>query len=74
MRDEAVRAIVRVKAGQRTTKEELTEFCRARMAKFKVPEFWYFQEEEFPKTSIGKIRKNIVRGEIHKDWAPDKYR
>ena len=56
------------------TAEELTEFCRARMAKFKLPEYWLFPKEEFPKTSIGKIRKNLIRGDIHKDWDPSKYK
>ena len=74
IRDEAVMAIVRFRAGESATREELTEFCRTRMAKFKTPEFWHFQEEDFPKTSIGKIRKNIVRADIHKDWNPDDYR
>lgn len=73
VRDEAVMAIVRFKEGASVTAEELDEFCRARMAKFKVPEYWLFQKEEFPKTSIGKIRKNIIRKEIHEDWDPNKY-
>ncbi len=68
IRDEAVMAIVRFKEGADATKEELTEFCRKRMAKFKVPEFWIFQKEDFPKTSIGKIRKNIMRADLLKDW------
>jgi len=74
VRDEAVMAIVRFKEGGQASAQELTEFCRARMAKFKVPEYWYFQDEEFPKTSIGKIRKNIIRAEIRKEWDPEKYR
>ncbi|MBN2231298.1 MAG: AMP-binding protein [Deltaproteobacteria bacterium] len=64
VRDEAVLAVVVFKEGESATAEELTDFCRARMAKFKVPEFWRFWENELPKTSIGKIRKNIVRAEI----------
>lgn len=68
IRDEAVMAIIRFKAGEKATQDEITEFCKARMAKFKVPEFYIFQEEEFPKTSIGKIQKNIIRAEIHKTW------
>ena len=28
-------------------------------------------EEEFPKTSIGKIRKNIIRDEIMENWQND---
>lgn len=74
VRDEAVMAIVRFKEGVTATKDELAAFCKARMAKFKVPEFWLFQEEEFPKTSIGKIRKNIIRADIHKAWDPKKYK
>ncbi len=74
IRDEAVMAIVRFKEGVLATAEELTEFCKARMAKFKLPEYWLFPKEEFPKTSIGKIRKNLIRGEIHKDWDPSNYK
>ena len=65
VRDEAVMAIVVFKNGASATEAELTEFCRAKMAKFKVPEFWRFWQEGLPKTSIGKIRKNIIRAEIH---------
>jgi len=68
VRDEAVMAIIRFKEGASATEEQLTEFCRERMAKFKVPQFYVFQTEDFPKTSLGKIRKNIIRGEILKDW------
>jgi crotonobetaine/carnitine-CoA ligase len=68
VRDEAVMAVVRFKEGASATEQELTEFCRKRMAKFKVPQYYVFQKEDFPKTSIGKIRKNIVRTEILKDW------
>jgi hypothetical protein len=28
-----------------------------------VPQYYEFQTEEFPKTSIGKIRKNLIRAE-----------
>jgi len=72
VRDEAVMAIVVFKDGVSVTENELTEFCRARMAKFKVPEFWKFQKEDLPKTSIGKIRKNIIRAEIHESLKPKK--
>jgi len=72
VRDEAVMAIVRFKEGAAATEEELTQFCRERMAKFKVPQFYIFQKEEFPKTSIGKLRKNIIRAEVLKDWETPK--
>jgi crotonobetaine/carnitine-CoA ligase len=74
VRDEAVMALVRLKEGCSANVDELTQFCRGKMAKFKVPEFWLIQGEEFPKTSIGKIRKNIIRSEILKDWDPTLYK
>jgi crotonobetaine/carnitine-CoA ligase len=74
IRDEAVMAVVRLKEGLSATEQELTEFCKARMAKFKVPEFWIFMEEDFPKTSIGKIRKNILKTDVLKDWVHPKAR
>ena len=72
VRDEAVMAIIRFEEGMEATEEDLTRFCRERMAKFKLPEFYIFQKEDFPKTSIGKLRKNIIRAEVLKDWKrPD---
>ncbi len=68
IRDEAVLAIIRFKEGKTATEEELIEFCNEKMAKFKVPGFWVFRKEDFPKTSVGKIKKNILREEILKDW------
>ena len=38
------------------------------MAKFKLPSFIRIQTEDFPKTSIGKIKKNEMKAEILKDW------
>ena len=68
VRDEAVMAILRLKAGQSATAEEIIEFCKPRMAKFKLPSFIRIQDEDFPKTSIGKIKKNEMKAEILKDW------
>ena len=42
------------------------------MAKFKTPSFVRIQTEEFPKTSIGKIKKNEIRAEILKTWNTEK--
>ena len=68
VRDEAVMAIVRLKEGTSTTEQEIIEFCKPRMAKFKVPSFVQICTEEFPKTSIGKIRKIEMKAEILKTW------
>ncbi|HJL86590.1 MAG TPA: hypothetical protein QF623_05660, partial [SAR324 cluster bacterium] len=39
--------------------EELVAFCREHLAGYKIPKTLVFQE--LPKTSTGKIRKNILR-------------
>jgi acyl-CoA synthetase (AMP-forming)/AMP-acid ligase II len=68
IRDEAVMAIVRSKEGQTLSDQEIKEFCQGKMAKFKVPEYIKITQDDFPKTSIGKIRKNIIRDDILEDW------
>lgn len=60
IRDQAVAAaVVPVEPGG-VTAEEIIEWCRARLSKFKVPTVVLFVDE-LPKTSVGKIRKNEVR-------------
>ncbi|WP_164670205.1 class I adenylate-forming enzyme family protein [Virgibacillus doumboii] len=44
--------------------ETLTAFCQKQLSSFKIPEEYHFVDE-FPKTSIGKIQKNLLR-EKHK--------
>jgi acyl-CoA synthetase (AMP-forming)/AMP-acid ligase II len=39
---------------------ELAEFCRARLAAYKVPVRWLFTDA-FPLTPSGKIRKDALR-------------
>jgi fatty-acyl-CoA synthase len=52
-------AFVELKDGATATAEELIEFCRARMARFKAPKAVVFGA--LPKTSTGKIQKFILR-------------
>jgi fatty-acyl-CoA synthase len=57
---EAVVAVVALKAGAAATGPELTDHCRARLARYKVPkrfEFW----ETLPKSAAGKILRAEVR-------------
>ncbi|GAB2800155.1 acyl-CoA synthetase [Halomonas shantousis] len=44
------------------SEQEIIEFCRSRMARFKVPKKVVIGE--LPKTATGKIRKNILRERI----------
>lgn len=62
VRDEAVAALVILKDGEAATPEEIIEWCRGRLTKFKVPEFVEFRES-FPRTSVGKVQKHILRRE-----------
>ena len=52
-------AFVTLKSGSSISEGELIRFCREHLAGFKVPKTIIFQE--LPKTSTGKIRKNILR-------------
>jgi fatty-acyl-CoA synthase len=52
-------AFVELREGASVTAGELTEFCRERMARFKVPKHFIF--EALPKTSTGKIQKFMLR-------------
>jgi len=54
-------AIVALKAGAHLTSEELLEFLRQRLAKFKLPRAVEFSREPLPKTGTGKIRKLELR-------------
>lgn len=68
IRDEAVLAVVRCWQGQSASEEEIIQFCRGRMAKFKVPSFVKVMSQDFPKTSIGKIKKNEMKADIMETW------
>ncbi|HVC13212.1 MAG TPA: acyl-CoA synthetase [Burkholderiales bacterium] len=52
-------AFVELKPGAKASEQELVEFCRERMAKFKAPRAVVFGE--LPKTSTGKIQKFVLR-------------
>ncbi|RXM37936.1 AMP-binding protein [Chryseobacterium sp. CH21] len=57
---EEVMAWVKVRKGFTITAEELEEYCKGRIAHYKVPKYWKFVDE-FPMTISGKIRKVEMR-------------
>jgi fatty-acyl-CoA synthase len=57
---EEVMAWVRPRPGATLTEQELTAYCRACLAAFKVPRYWRFVET-FPMTVTGKIQKFRLR-------------
>ena len=58
---EAVHACVTLRDGQQATPEELIEFCRPRLASYKVPRSVEIIEGELPKGGTGKILKKQLR-------------
>jgi fatty-acyl-CoA synthase len=52
-------AFIELKFGASATAEELRDFCREHMARYKVPKTFIFRE--IPKTSTGKIQKFVLR-------------
>jgi fatty-acyl-CoA synthase len=62
---EAVKAIIVLKEGQEATEEEITQYCRERMAHFKVPKSIDFVPS-LPRTGSAKIAKVALRDEY---WA-----
>ncbi|CAD0220935.1 AMP-binding protein [Chryseobacterium sp. D764] len=57
---EEVMAWVKVRKGFTITAEELQEYCKGKIAHYKVPKYWKFVDE-FPMTISGKIRKVEMR-------------
>ncbi len=54
-------AFVELKPHMDATSEELRDFCRDHMARFKVPKKFVFRE--LPRTSSGKVQKYVLREE-----------
>ncbi|HVP48925.1 MAG TPA: AMP-binding protein [Bryobacteraceae bacterium] len=57
---EAVLAWIKLKEGANSTEDEIRDFCRGRIAHFKVPQYIRFVES-FPMTVSGKIQKFRIR-------------
>ncbi|MFE7243113.1 AMP-binding protein [Streptomyces sp. NPDC057580] len=68
LRDEAIWAYVVPAAGTRLEAEEVLEYCRGRLAAFKLPSVVEIREA-LPKTSIGKIEKKVLRAEAGRQSA-----
>ena len=67
-RGETVKAYVVLKEGETATEEEIIEFCKGKMAKYKVPKMVEFRPE-LPKTMVGKVLRRILVEEEKKKMA-----
>lgn len=57
---EEVMAWVKVRKGSVITETELLDYCKGKIAHYKIPKYWKFVDE-FPMTISGKIRKVEMR-------------
>jgi long-chain acyl-CoA synthetase len=62
VKGEIVKAWVVVRAGQQTNEQELRDYCRERLAPFKVPTKIEFRTD-LPKTMVGKVLRRALRDE-----------
>lgn len=61
-RGEQVKLMLVLKEGENATEEEMIEYCRDKLAKYKWPTVVEFRSE-FPKSAVGKILKHVLREE-----------
>ena len=65
---EEVAAAIRLAPGASASPEEIQEFCRGRMADYKIPRYLEFVDG-FPQTASGKIQKFKLRERARRDLA-----
>jgi long-chain acyl-CoA synthetase len=53
---------VQLRPGSATTADDLRDWCRERLANFKVPEYVELRDEPLPRNPAGKVLKNLLRG------------
>ncbi len=61
-RGEAIKVFAVLKEGESATQEELIEYCKERLANYKLPTDIEFRDE-LPKSNVGKILKKDLREE-----------
>jgi fatty-acyl-CoA synthase len=60
---EEIAACIRLREGERASVEEIREFCRGKLAHFKIPRYVKFVDK-FPMTVTGKVQKYILREQL----------
>lgn len=69
-RGETVKAFIVKKKDQEITAEELNQFCRKRLAAYKVPRLYEFRDD-LPKTMVGKVLRRHLQEESKKQAQHD---
>jgi long-chain acyl-CoA synthetase len=61
-RGETVKAYVVLKPGEETTEQDIIDFCKEKLATYKVPKLVEFRQD-LPKSAVGKVLRKILRDE-----------
>jgi long-chain acyl-CoA synthetase len=61
-RGETVKAFIVPRQGETLTEEEVSEFCKKKLAAYKRPKIVEFRKE-LPKSAVGKILRKVLRDE-----------
>lgn len=68
---EEVAAFIQLKEGETATEEEIKEFCKEKISRFKIPAFVFFVDQ-YPTTASGKIQKYKLREQATKTLDREK--
>ncbi|NOZ00326.1 MAG: long-chain fatty acid--CoA ligase [Deltaproteobacteria bacterium] len=61
-RGETVKAYITLKEGETATEEEIIEYCKSKLAAYKVPKLVEFRDE-LPKSTVGKVLRRVLKEE-----------
>ncbi len=61
-RGETIKAFIVLREGISATEDEITQFCKEKLAPYKVPKIIEFREE-LPRSAVGKILRKVLRAE-----------
>jgi long-chain acyl-CoA synthetase len=67
---EKIKAYIVLNDGQKATAEEIIDYCREQLSKFKVPKEVEFRDA-LPKTLVGKVLRRVLRDEEMKKKGQD---
>lgn len=59
-------ALIKLKAGETATEEEIRQYCRDNISRFKVPKYVQFVTE-YPLTASGKVKKFELKAQLIKN-------
>ena len=68
---EAVKAWVVLRSGEKATIDEIRQFCRQKLAAYKVPKHIEFRES-LPKSMVGKVLRRVLAQEEREKMAKQK--